>query len=217
MPTLRTTVLLGATISVIAATTVYIRRRFSPPKITIALGTKNKCKVAAVTKTLSLYHSCANATIVPRSVNTGVSEQPIGIETVASGSRNRAEAAFKAVPSTYAIGIESGLFKMGNNKHYDVCVCSIYDGTTHNLGFSCAFEIPEAIMTFVHEGMDLSEACNAAKITRDETLGENQGLIGILTKGKVTREAYTIQAVKMASLFLENATWFPPKQPVKLY
>ena len=93
-------------------------------------------------------------------MDTGVSEQPIGVETVAEGARNRAEAAWGKVESRdYAVGIESGLFMLSGGKYYDVCACSIYDGETHNMGFSCAFEIPKGIMKFVHEVSLLPASC----------------------------------------------------------
>jgi len=42
----------------------------------------------------------------------------------------------------------------------------------------------------------------------DEKLGEGQGLIGILTKGRVDRKEYTMQAIKTSLIFLENRKWF---------
>ena len=55
---------------------------------------------------------------------------------------------------------------------------------------------------------DLSQACNRAGIVADEKLGEGQGLIGILTKGRVDRKEYTMQAIKTSLIFLENRKWF---------
>ena len=80
---------------------------------------------------------------------------------------------------------------------------------------SCAFEIPKAIMTHVlgtaaeggSPGMDLAKACNASGITSDPRLGENGGLIGILTRDRVTRGAYTRQAISMALIHTEQPQW----------
>ena len=55
----------------------------------------------------------------------------------------------------------------------------------------CALEIPRKIVEFVvgeKGGCDLSQACNRAGIVADEKLGEGQGLIGILNKGRVDRQ-----------------------------
>jgi len=105
-----------------------------------------------------------------------------------------------------AIGIESGLYTSGvDARMYDVCVCSAFDGTSFNQGLSCAFEIPQPILRYVtEEGMDLAQACNAAGVTSNPQLGEAEGLIGILSKGRVTRLDYTKQAISMALLYFEN-------------
>ena len=85
------------------------------------------------------------------------------------------------------MGIESGLFELGGS-WFDVCVVSAFDGSKHHLGLSCAFAIPPPIMSFVHNGLDLSQACNAAMITSDPKLGEHGGLIGLLSSSRITRE-----------------------------
>ena len=57
----------------------------------------------------------------------------------------------------------SSLRASGHIRFFDVCVTmATRDGETFNMGMSCAFEIPPGVMRFVHEGKDLSQACNAA-------------------------------------------------------
>ena len=82
---------------------------------------------------------------------------------------------------------------------------STTDGINFNQGMSCAFEIPPGVVKFVVEnGMDLSQASNAAGLTTNPRLGEAEGLIGILSQGRVTRQQYTEQAVQMSLMFLGN-------------
>eukprot|EP00501_MAST-03F_sp_TOSAG23-6_P001136 GSMAST32.ASY1.ANO1.1179.1 assembled CDS len=175
----------------------------------IAVGTTNKCKVGAVIKTIQEYPHISNAEVVAFKAPSGVSEQPMGIETTAQGARNRAEAAWNLSKNCdVALGIESGLFKLDDGSYYDVCVCSSFDGNRHHLGMSCAFEVPSAIMKFVQEDdMDLSQACNASGITSDPRLGEHGGLIAILTNDRVTRGKYTNQAIRMALIHTEKSQW----------
>ncbi len=114
-----------------------------------------------------------------------------------------------STPSLVALGIESGLFSM-EGTYFDVCVVSAYDGREHHLGLSCAFQIPPRILSNVLDhGMDLSQASNAAGITKDPKLGEHQGLIGILSHGRLSRLSYTETAVHTALLWAENARWYP--------
>ena len=184
----------------------------------LAVGTKNKCKVAAVVAVANSIPPLAgsNAQVHSYGVSSGIPDQPLTLEVTRTGAINRARAAFlearKAAPkdsstTVLAVGIESGLFYPDGEtgRAFDVCVCmATTDGETFNMGLSCAFEIPAPVMVFVKEGMDLSQACNAAGLTTDVNLGENGGLIGILSKGRVTRQMYTEQALQMALFFVEN-------------
>lgn len=91
---------------------------------------------------------------------------------------------------------------------FDVCVVSAYDGIHHHCGLSCAFEVPKQILKHIHDGADLSQACNRSCITSDGEIGQHGGLIGLLTHGRITRKDYTMQAVNMALTFCENDEWY---------
>ena len=102
--------------------------------------------------------------------------------------------------------MESGIFQVGG-KWFDVCVASAFDGAEHHLGLSCAFEVPPAVARalFSKAGMDLSKASNDAGVSSDPKLGEHGGLIGCLSGLAITREEYTVQAVRTALFFAADA------------
>ena len=54
------------------------------------------------------------------------------------------------------------------------------------------------LRNYTSEAMDLSEATVAAGYSKDGAIGSKGGLIGALTRGRVTRRDYTIQAIRMA-------------------
>ena len=54
--------------------------------------------------------------------------------------------------------------------------------------------------------MDLSQASNAAGLTQNPNLGQAEGLIGILSRGRITRQDYTEQAVMMSLMWLMSST-----------
>ena len=60
------------------------------------------------------------------------------------------------------------------------------------------------------ERCDLSQACNRSGITNDPQLGEHGGLIGLLSSSRITREAYTLQALNTAVFFAAEAArpWY---------
>jgi inosine/xanthosine triphosphatase len=162
---------------------------------------------------LQKYPAFRDATVQGCAANSGVSEQPMSLEETAMGARKRAAAAHAASvaanPGVVAFGIESGLILLGN-EYFDICVCSVFDGHTHRLGMSSAFQVPQAIIRQVQEQkIDLSKACKAAGITASANIGEESGLIGLLSQGRIDRQQYSQQAIVTALFASENPSWYP--------
>ena len=204
------TLLLLAPPAALLAYAVWRLRRKAPAFDAAAVGTTNACKLSAVRKAIAAYPEVCGA-VSAHKVASNVSEQPMTLDETTRGAKNRAEAAAAAACAekkasdasmrVLGIGIESGLFAL-DGKYFDVCVVAAYDGRHHHIGLSCAFEIPPTILTHVLDGgADLSQACNRSGITNDPKLGEHGGLIGLLSSGRLTREAYTVQALNTALFF----------------
>jgi len=171
----------------------------------INVASKNPIKIGAVEELLPLYDFLSEAELISFEVNSGVSEEPRSLEETIRGAINRAEAAF--MDCRYSFGIESGLMDVPYTKtgNMDFCACVIYDGKENHLGLSCAFEFPLAVTKMIHErGLDASEAYFRLGLTEEKDIGSSIGIIGLLTRGKVTRKDYTKQAVQMALIQLEN-------------
>ncbi|KAH8061482.1 DUF84-containing protein [Aureococcus anophagefferens] len=163
------------------------RGRGGPPS-TAVVGSANPVKVRAVAATVADYGDvvAAGAPVGGFDVASGVADQPVGLDT-------------------------SGLFEVAG-RHLDACVCDAFDGNSHSLGVSCAFEIPpDVLRRLLDDGMDLSQAANASGLARDAKLGAKGGLIAILTRDRVTRTDYTAQAVRMALAPVEHRLP-PPRQ-----
>ena len=58
------------------------------------------------------------------------------------------------------------------------------------------------------EGLDGSQAMKAAGITAKDKLGEHEGFVGVMTKGRINRTGYNKAAVVMALMHLENPEHF---------
>lgn len=87
----------------------------------------------------------------------------------------------------------------------DVCVCAIFDGTEYHLGLSSAWEAPKAVMEhMLKDGLDMNDAAFKAGFTKDPKVGSAEGLVGIVTKGRLTRKEYTKEAVRTALIHLER-------------
>lgn len=179
----------------------------------IVVGSINNIKVQAVEEVLKHYPDFADAKIKSLAVPSGISEQPMSLEETIQGAKNRAQNAFltNGKNYSYGFGIESGLFQAPGTKtgYLEGSICAIFDGKNHYIGLSCGFEVPPHILDFIlNKNMDLSQACLHAKVTENPHLGAGEGLIGLLTKGKINRKEYTKQCVITALSQLDHKHWY---------
>ncbi|MBI3623332.1 inosine/xanthosine triphosphatase [Candidatus Pacearchaeota archaeon] len=171
----------------------------------INVASKNPVKIDAVKRVILDYPLLSKAQVIPIEVSSRVSEQPNNLEETVMGSITRAKASFQ--DCDYSVGLESGLMEVPRSKtgYMDVCVCAIYNGKDHYLGISRGFELPlNVVKRIFQEGLDINDAFLAEKLTKDKRIGSSEGAIGILTKGRVNRQQYTEDAIKMALIQLEN-------------
>lgn len=172
----------------------------------IKVGTKNKAKIDSVIEIIQEYSHLANSEVEGVSIESGVSDQPKSLEETINGAINRAKNSFENCD--YSIGIESGWMNVPKTKsgYMDVCVCAIYDGKECHLGLSSAWEFPNKEITnlIIKEGLDTAQAINKAGMTKNINIGSEEGAIGILTKGRMTRKEYTKQALRTALIHLET-------------
>jgi inosine/xanthosine triphosphatase len=172
----------------------------------VHVGSTNKSKIDAVAEILKEYPHLADAEVIGVQAESNVGNQPLTLDDTVRGATNRAKASFH--DCELSIGIESGLMVVPGSKsgYMDVCVCAIYDGDQFHIGLSSAWEFPDQRITrsIVEEGLDMAEAVNRAGLTTNPSIGSHEGAIGILTKGRVDRKAYTKEALRMALIHIDE-------------
>ncbi len=173
------------------------------------IGSRNQKKIDAVIETLKDYPEFADAVVDSLEVSSGVSNQPKTLEETVEGAKNRATNAF--VNCDYSIGLESGLFAVPHTKsgYMDICICAIYDGKTYHFGGSSVFEYPKNMVDLVFsKDYEIDQAAKETGITDNPKVGKAEGMIGILTKGRLDRKAYTKQAIVTALIHLQNPEYY---------
>lgn len=176
----------------------------------VVVGSTNPCKLAAVRSALGDCPVYASAEVRGFKASSCVSEQPRSQAETLVGARNRARAAFASdADVSLGVGVESGVHVVSDTM-FDSCACVLFDGQRESVGWSGAFAIPPRVRSLVEQGHDLTQASILAGHSADENLGQNAGLIGILSDGMVDRLAYTKQAVQMATIALLKPTAYAP-------
>lgn len=171
----------------------------------IIVGSKNNVKVDAVREMIANYPHLKDAEVLSFETVSGVSNQPKSLEETVQGAINRAKSVF--TDCDYSFGIESGLMAVPKTKtgYMDVCVCAIYDGKECHLGLSSAWEVPREVTRYMMEdGLDMNDAALKAGLTENANVGAAEGLVGIVTKGRLNRKEYTKEAIRTALIHLEK-------------
>jgi inosine/xanthosine triphosphatase len=171
----------------------------------IKVGSTNNAKLEAVKEILQEYNYLKDAEIAGIKASSDVDDQPKTLEQTVEGAMNRARNSFS--DCDYSIGLESGLMIVPKTKSgfMDVCVCAIFDGKEYHLGLSSAWEAPKSVMEFmINDGLNMTQAAVKAGFTDNPKIGAAEGLVGIVTKGRLTRKAYTKEAIRTALIHLEK-------------
>lgn len=170
----------------------------------VYVGSLNPVKLQAIREVF--VQPFPDAVFEPVVVASGVSDQPIGLEETLRGAKNRARAAWSmSVGGHWGVALESGLVPVPETRtgYMNLTACAIFDGQRMAVGLGPAFELPDAVTHLVvHEGLELDPAVRRAGLTDNARIGYSQGIIGILSQGRVTRMEYSKPAVSMALVAL---------------
>lgn len=171
----------------------------------IIIGSKNPTKINSVRRAISDYTDW-NCEFQAIDVPSSISDEPRSLEETITWAVNRAKNAFQNCK--YSIGIEDGIMKVpyASTGHLNFCACAIYDGENIHLGLSPAFEHPQkAAQLIFQEGLGLNDAYLKSWLTNNPNFWKAEGVLWVLTAGKLTREDYNMYAVIMALAHVLNS------------
>lgn len=161
--------------------------------IRVAVGSTNPAKIQATVD--AFQEVFGEIRITEKEVDSGVPDQPFGNEII-DGSKNRAKRVLKITNADFGVGIESGIMKLGG-RWYNLGFITITDKKGKVGTGTCGwFECPSNILEEIKKGKELDEVID--KITGKKNVKKHDGIIGILTKGKVSREDLYKHGVLMA-------------------
>ncbi|MCA3243891.1 MAG: DUF84 family protein [Alphaproteobacteria bacterium] len=156
----------------------------------IKVGSTNEAKVKAVMAGVRTYWP--EAQIDGASVQSGVPDQPIGIEQTMQGALNRARAA-KAAGADLGVGLEGGVMKL-NNQWVMMGFVAVTDGEREVTVPTAGTPLPRAWGQAMLAGGELRPHVLAAGLPYDYA----KGVVGILTNDAVKRDEGFAQALKCA-------------------
>lgn len=175
-----------------------------------AVGTTNRAKVESVSLAVNKCFPGAQHEVVPVSVSSGVSDQPMSADECQRGCIQRAKEALRLVPTAdYGVGLEGGLEHIGE-KWFECGWMAVVERSTGRLGIgsSARFEMSKALMDpILNEGKELGEVME--ELTGRMDIRAGLGAMGVLTAGYLGRAAaYEHGLIFALAPFLSDAKYW---------
>ena len=163
----------------------------------VAVGTKNPAKLEGVKRVFLDFFPDVKVKSVDASTVTKA--QPTSIDEIIDGAIKRARFALSKTNAEFGIGIEAGIFplvrRLGHMDHQQAAIMNRRG--KFSLGSSSGFMLPRNLVRrMIKEGKELEDC--AVNMTGVTAVGDKEGLVYHLTKGRVSRTNLTEQCVMMA-------------------
>lgn len=171
---------------------------------TVAVGSANPVKVQAVRN--SIQRIWPTAAVGSVTVASGVRAQPLSDDEAIAGAVNRARAARQALDSDLGIGLEGNTHETAHGIFITGWAAAIDRHDQVGIGGSGRFRLPPALVAPLYAGVELGDLM-------DEWAGQantkqNQGAVGIMTKGLITRTTALETAVIFALTCFLNPDYY---------
>ncbi|MDG4808856.1 inosine/xanthosine triphosphatase [Micromonospora sp. WMMD1120] len=162
------------------------------PPLTVAVGSRNPVKLAAVEQAFPLL---LDRLIVTRPVDVPTAPtQPLSDQETLAGARHRAERAHVALPSAdFWVGIEGGVDSVEGTLMAIGWVVVRHQDVT-GISRTASFELPEQVAVRIRQGAAMGDLSSLAHADRPPVTG----LVGALTVDRITRESLYVQPLMLA-------------------
>jgi inosine/xanthosine triphosphatase len=193
--------------------------------VRVVVGSTNKVKVESARRAFALAFPGATIEVQGASSPSGVSDQPMGDEETRKGAFNRAAGAAAAASASalasssdvggvdFAVGLEGGCAEedidlpaagtpaaAATRRRDLTCFAwmAVLEVDTGKWGCArtASFALPPAVAALVRGGMELGLADDA--VFKRTNSKQEDGAVGLLTKGTITRTLYYEHAIVLA-------------------
>ena len=167
----------------------------------IIVGSQNKVKIEAALSAFQTLWPDQEWQAEGVSVASGVSDQPMSDEESICGARNRATRAMQASSADYAVGLEGGLHKIGND-YFDTGWIVVVDANgREGIGSTIRLITPPVAVEMIQQGMELGSVNDAlfGKVNSKQ----DEGHFGLMTNNAIPRsQGYKDGVIAALSRFL---------------
>lgn len=171
---------------------------------TIAIGTKNPIKIAAVQAVLCKFWQQAEYVCIE--VPSDVSEQPMSSAETREGAINRARHAKEQAGALIGVGLEGGVEDTPDGMFIFGWVAIVGEEGELGVASSCWLPLPEVLAGQLREGKELGPVIDEFMGTHG--LSHSRGTFGVLTNDQISRQQAFEQALICACARFMNPKFF---------
>ena len=153
--------------------------------LSVAVGSLNPVKVSAAR--LALERAGFDFALQGVAVPSGVAEQPIGMEEIARGARQRALNARAALGCAWGVGMEGGVEFDRAGDAWLFSVVAIVTAERDSLARGGQLLLPPRVAARLRAGDELGPVMD--ELLGTSNIKQGLGAVGYLTGGLITREA----------------------------
>jgi inosine/xanthosine triphosphatase len=158
----------------------------------IVVGSENPVKLTATHQAFTKFYD--DVEVLPAAVTSGVNPFPMTQQEILKGATTRVEAAWASLSTAdFAVGIEGGVHRL-NDRVLIQGFAAVKQASVIGLGASVAFEVSHTLLAFLDPASDESKSTIDSMFNRKQ-LFQNEGLVGVLTKNRLTRTQILRDAV----------------------
>lgn len=175
----------------------------------VAIASTNPVKIESVGRGFHQAFPGMPIVLVSKSVSSGVSDQPMSDEETRKGAIGRVAALSMAVPDAdFWVGIEGGIHATEPRLVEAFAWICVQSRESIGLGRTMSFILPDAVTRLIYlEGKELGEADDI--VFGASNSKQNQGAIGLLTRGLIDRTSLYTPAVIAALIPIINPELYP--------
>ncbi|UCD72951.1 MAG: inosine/xanthosine triphosphatase [Candidatus Bathyarchaeota archaeon] len=165
----------------------------------VVVGSDNPVKIKAVENVFKAWYGECETT--GGRVETELPGQPLDLSQTLEGAIRRAQKAIELSPNAdFSVGVEAGLIKIPNEdwRYFDQQIAAVLDSKGWmTLGGGPSFEHPKSVLERVlAENKEVGDVFET--VSGIPNIGRQEGAVGYLSKGRVSRLSITEVAVSMA-------------------
>lgn len=163
------------------------------------VGSKNPVKIEAAKKAFSQVFPENAFVFRGESADSGVPDQPVGIEETLQGAKNRVKYLRQINhEAAYYVGMEGGITQLDNDWFAFAWMFVEAQNGIMGKAITGFFALPNEIVTLLEQDMELGHAIDRVYAT--ENYKQKGGAVGLLTHNQIDRTDYYVHAMVLAMI-----------------